>query len=200
MPFAPWHTVPPTTPLRDLLTTSLLIHDRHSASAMLVRCSPGMEEGSATVVLATTQRPNALSMLGVDDGGQIGHHAQELLDTRHVQVVAIPHIAWKSVGRGLRWRTPVAVGAALLATALLYVPVALTLWWALAAGVAVGVVMWFLLRERTGTRVTTPDGATMSVEEVVRRAVPAGSSTPRVAPVASSRPSDQSRRWASPLR
>lgn len=200
MPFTLWKPIPHTTTVGELFTTSLLVSTDDPGSGILVRCSDGLEEGSATIVLASTGAPNALKMMGVDDDVQIGAQAQVLLGGSRVHVVAIPHITWKSLGGGLPWRTPIAAVIALLTALLLSVPpLALTPLAALPVAAFAGVMGWFLLRKRIPTRIGPPEASLMTADDVVKRAMPSSNEVPR-ARVSAARLTSGSRRWAPPVR
>lgn len=199
MPFTPWQTIPTTTAVRELFTTSLLLSADDPPSGVLVRCSPGLHEGSATVVHATIRRPNALRMLGVDDDIQVDALAQVLLGNSHVQIVAIPHITWKSVGRGLPWRTTIAaVGALLTALLLSTPPLSFTPWTALPLGTSVGMMAWLLLRRRVPTRIGPRETPLMTVDDVVKRITSSQDDIPDTA--SGTRSPSGSRRRSPPLR
>lgn len=196
MPFPPWQSVPHTTKLQNLFSTSLMVHEHQAASGILLRCSPGLEEGSATIVLATTRRPNALGMIGVDDETQIGYQAQALLGSDRVHVVAVPHITWKSLGNGLPWRTPIAVATALLIALLTYLPpLSWSPWAAVPLAAVLGMVAWLLLRERHPTRIGPPEAAPMTADDVVKRVIPPVNTGPRRR-ASDARLPKGSRRWA----
>lgn len=173
MSFAIWETIPPATELRELFTTSLLVHTNHQGPGVLLRCSAGLEEGSAVVVHASTSQPNVWHMAGVDDDTQIGSQAQALIPASAVRVVAIPHITWRHPERrGRRWRTPVvALGvlASGVSISLLHPP--LTALAAIPVAALVGLVLWLLLRRQVPTGVAPDGGVQVHVNEVVHHAL-----------------------------
>ena len=179
MSFTPWEPIPPETALCDLFTTSILIWTRHPRPGVLLRCSAGLEDGSATIVHASTQRPNALRMLGADDNMSIGDQAKRVLKDSRVQMIAIPHISWKQLGSGLRWRTPVAILLA-LATGLIIslLPFSLGYSVTLPIAVASGAMLWLLLRRRSPTRIGPAGGPHMSIDDVLQRVQPHSDKSP----------------------
>lgn len=169
--FTLWDQIPPDTALSDLFTTSLLVLTEDQGSGVLMRCSPGFEDGSVTVVHADTTRPNALRMFGADEDAQIGAEAQALGVSPPVRVVAIPHITWKHPGKGVPWRTPatiVAVLAASLPVTMLNPPWSVVV--ALPVAAVVGSLMWLLLRGRVATRITPVGDLQPSVATIVEYA------------------------------
>lgn len=170
MPLPVWQRIPPATPVRDLYKTSILACTDDPGSGILLRCGAGMEDGSTTLIHASSTYPSALTMTSVDDDAHIEAQAQLLLGNSVVHVVAIPHITWKNLGGGLPRRTPIAAVIALLTAVVLYLPpLALSAWVAVPVGVALGVLAWLLLRERVPTTIGEPDSAAMTVEAVVER-------------------------------
>lgn len=168
--FRHWQRVPPTTPLRDLQTTSLLVIARDSRSGRLLRCSPALEAGSAQLVHADVRRPNAIRMLEMDDDSPIGEQARALLaEADHV--VAIPHITWKHFDGGMRWRTPATVLVALvtaLAVVLLAPPWGVAT--ALPVAAATGLLTWLVLRRRVPTTIAPFDGQQHGAIDVLAHA------------------------------
>ncbi len=154
MVFLPWEPISSDVDLAELFSTSVLLHAGDREEALLLRCSPGMEEDSAVVVYARVARPNALRMMDADAHCSIDSLSQELLPARPAQVVAIPHIAWKHPGGNRWWRTPVTVASAVVAALLVVVahPPMTSLVALLTAG-ATGLVVWFLSRPWIPTRV-----------------------------------------------
>lgn len=195
MPFPPWQTVPHSATLHDLLSTSLLIQDQGATSGILLRCSAGLEPGSVIILMATTGRPNVLGMMDVDGETHIGDEARALLRSSHANVLAVPHITWKSWGQGLPWRTPIAAAVGVLAAVLMYVPPLSWNPWAVVPLAAVmGVVVWLLLRERLPTTIGPPETAPMTVSDVVRRAIGCAGSASHV-PSSDPGLPKESRRW-----
>lgn len=170
MPFPIWQSIPPTTPLQDLYRTSLLMCSDAPGSEILLRCSSGLEDGRTTVVHATARRPDALRMVCVGDDTQIAEQAQMLLGDSKVHVVAVPPIAWKTLGGGLPRRTRIAAVIALLTGILLCTPpITLSPWVAVPLALGLGLLVRLLLRERIPTRIVPTDTSTMTVEAVVSR-------------------------------
>ena len=163
-----WETVPSTTKLSALFATSLLILTSHPETAVLVRCSPGVEEGTAVMVHSDTSRPNALGMLGVEADSEIGAEAQLLAPGKPITVVAIPHITWKHPGGGPRWRAPLTVLGA-LAAALPVVMLAPPIGVVAAVPVAgvVAILIWLLLRTIVPTRIEPGEGSRSGIAEAV---------------------------------
>ncbi len=199
MPYPLWQLVPPTTQVRDLFSTSLLIFSPDASPGILARFSTGLDEGTATAVLATTRRPDALAMMGIDDDERIGKQAQTLLGVERADVMAIPHITWKRLGKGLAWRTPITGVVALFTAALLYVPPLSWSPWAITPiAVFLGLIVWLLLRERIPTSIGPPDAPHISVDDVVKRATFSHIEVPRSKSSAVRLPKG-SRRWAPPV-
>ncbi len=172
MPFPIWQSIPPTTTVRDLYRTSLLACTDEPGSGVLLRCSPGLEDGTTNVVHARASRPDALRMTGIDDDTQIDAQARLLLGASKVHVVAIPHITWKSLGGGLPWRIPFAAAIGVLSAVLMYVsPLSLSTWVPVTVAAGLGLLMWLLLRERTPTRIGSPGAPPMTADAVVERAL-----------------------------
>lgn len=170
MSFATWEPVPPTTELSDLFTTSLLVLTDKNGPGILLRCSAGLEAGSAVIVHASTSRPSSLHMTGVDDNTQIGEQAQALVPARVVQVVAIPHITWGHPDpQGRRWRTPVvALGVLVSAVAIALVHPPLTVIPAIPGAALVGLLLWLLLRRKVPTGIAPDGDLQLDVKDVLR--------------------------------
>lgn len=169
MRFTPFDDVPPTTALRDLFTTSLLVHTDSSNTGVLVRCSAGVDEGSALVVHAGTGRPNAVRMLQLDDETPIGVEARALLPDPAVRVVAIPHISWHHLlPRGRPWRiTAVVTGvlASLIPLSLMRPPLSAAV--AIPISALVGLLIWLVLRQQVPTSITPVDGLELDPSSIV---------------------------------
>lgn len=196
MPFPPWQLIPPSTAVRDLYRTSLLVCTDEPGSGVLLRCNTGLKDGSATVVHAKMDRPNKVRMMGVDDDSQIAHEAQRLLGDATVHVVSIPHIAWTRLGGGLPSRTPLAVTIALLTATLLYFsPLPLTTWAAIPVATALGLAMWLLLRDRIPTRIGHPGSPAMTTDAIVER-VMLSLNGPSLTGSATTRPLENAPEWA----
>lgn len=175
MSFPPWDPIPPNTPLRDLAGSSLLVHTETPRAAVLIRCSPGLDEDRIQVVHARAPRANALKMEDADADTVIGEQAAMLVPGRPFQMVALPNITWKHPAGGRRWRTPVAtLSAVVTAVALLAMrptPGALV---AVTVAVAAGCLVWLLTRRWVPTHIG-PLGAEHSrgidaIEYAMRRA------------------------------
>ncbi|MGO1385119.1 MAG: hypothetical protein ACTHWA_01670 [Arachnia sp.] len=200
MPLPVWQRIPPATPVRDLYRTSILACTDDSSSVILLRCSPGVEEGSTTLVHAHTSHPNSMTMTGVDDDVQIAAQAKLFLGVGGVHVVAIPHITWKCLGGGLPRRTPIAaVMSFLVAVVLLLPPLSMSAWAALPVGLALGALTWLLLRERVPTTIGPPDSPSMSVDAVVER-VMLTIGRDRRSGTETNRPATGHAGWAPPIR
>ncbi|MDO5737150.1 MAG: hypothetical protein Q4P15_11820 [Propionibacteriaceae bacterium] len=169
--FRLWETIPPTTALSNLVATSFLVLTAEPPSAVLVRCSAGMEEGTVLVVHSNAVQPNAVRMHDVDATAPISSQRQTLGVGQGLRVVRIPHITWKHLGEGVRGRGPLTVIVALLA-ALLVMVLAPTLSTMLAAPAAAvtGLGTWLVLRHRIPTTIGPVDSSSWRVEEVVEYA------------------------------
>ncbi|WP_147454109.1 hypothetical protein [Tessaracoccus antarcticus] len=169
--FTLWERIPPTTPLGDLFATSLLVMADHEDDAVLVRCSPGVEEATAQLVNASASRPNALNVVVDDAETPIGAQSKSLLPGRAVTVVAIPHVTWMHPGAGLPWRMPITIVitlAAVLGVAVLHPPLSVVA--ALPVAAVVALLAWLLLRRREPTRIELSGGGGTCVADVVRTA------------------------------
>lgn len=196
MPFPIWQSIPPTTEVRDLHTTSMLLCTDAPGSGILLRCGSGLKDGKTTVVHAPARRPNALEMMGLDDDTQIAQQAQILLGDSKVHVVAIPPVAWKTLGRGLPRRTRIAVVIALLTAILMYIPpLALSPWVAIPLAAGLGLLVRLFLRERISTRIDPSEAGAMTVDEVVARVMLSVHGV-HLAEPADGRSRAGSRRWA----
>lgn len=202
MPFPPfpiWESVPPTTPVRDLYRTSLLLCTEKPDSAILLRCGSGLEDGETTIVYAPARHPSALSMMGLDHDTQIAEQAQLLLGDPKVHAVAVPPIAWKTLGGGLPRRTRIAAVISILLAVFLYLPpLALSLWVAVPLSAVLGLLVRLLLRERIPTKIGSSDDSMMTVDEVVERVMLSLQCVPLTVPEDAS-PRAGSSRWAPPV-
>lgn len=171
--FGCWQTVPPTTALSDLYTTSLLIVSQGQPSGVLVRCTAGMDEGSAVLVHADTSRPNAVRLLEMDDDAHIGEQARGLASHGLVQVLVIPHITWQHPGTGVPWRTPAAILIALVAAlAVIMLGPPLSVAATLPVAAVTGSLAWLLLRGRVPTSIAPVDDMPMAVQGIVGHIMP----------------------------
>lgn len=167
-----WEPVPPTTEMSDLFATSLLALPKKPGRGVLMRCSAGLKDGSAVMVLADAARPNALRMLGVESDTSIGDQAQAVVGGGPVTVLAIPHITWKRPGAGRPWRTTVTVLSALVASALvLMLDLPLGIAAAVPVAAVVGSLMWLLMRRSIQTQIDPVGGSQLSVGSVVEHAL-----------------------------
>ena len=166
-----WEPIPLTTAVNELFTTSLLALPHTPGRGVLLRCSAGLKEDSAVLVLADAARPNAVRMLGVESDTSIGDQAREVMGCDPLAVLAIPHITWKRPGSGRRWRTPVTILIALMSAALVLI---LDLPLGLAAAVLVaalaGSLTWLLMRRNIPTLIGPVGGFQLSVGSVVEHA------------------------------
>ena len=199
MPFPIWQSIPPTTAVRDLYSTSLLLCTDDPDSGILFRCGSGLKDGTTTVVHAPTRRPNALSMVSLDHDTQIAEQAQILLGDSKVHVVAIPTIAWKTLGGGLPRRTRIAAVITILLAVFLYIPpLTLSLWVAVPLSMALGVLVRLMLRERIPTTIGPSNASTKNVESVVARVMLSLHGTSLTAPEGTRSPAT-SGGWAPPV-
>ncbi len=167
-----WEPIPPTTAMSDLFATSLLALPKKPGRGVLMRCSAGLKDGSAVMVLADAARPNAVRMLGVESDTSIGDQAQAVVGGGSVTVLAIPHITWKRPGAARRWRTPTTIISALVASALvLMLDLPLGIAAAVLVAAVVGSLMWLLMRKSIQTQIDPIGGTQLSVGSVVEHAL-----------------------------